>query len=245
MTDSTYAPNTGMGGGWGGLRTTPEFVNLFESINTDYTSTKVGTSPDKRAQFFVRISDANRLDKKGNPRKGSNGKLLVFTDQTLNIADIGAFTNGWGVVKYTNVNNDGTRPTPYNDFVNTDFPIFRLADIYLMYAEAVLRGGSGGDLAVALSHVNDLRSRAYGNTSGNVSSIDLPFILAERGRELYWEAIRRTDLVRFGQLTNGDYVWSWKGNVQAGAKTGAYRNLYPIPTQDMVNNPNLVQNTGY
>lgn len=204
----------GVGGGWGGLRTTSAFVNKFEAIDAN------GVSPDKRARFFT------------------NG-------QSKEISDIGSFTDGWAVTKFTNIKNDGTRPTPYNDFVNTDFPIFRYADIYLMYAEAVLRGGSGGDLPTAIGYINELRTRAYGNATGNVTSIDLPFILDERGRELYWEAIRRTDLIRFSQFTNGSYVWPWKGNVAAGAQVPAYRDLYPIPAQDLANNPNLVQNTGY
>lgn len=204
----------GMGGGWGGLRTTSAFANKFANIDAN------GVSPDKRALFFT------------------NG-------QSKEITDIGSFTDGWAVTKFTNLKNDGTRPAPFNDFVNTDFPVFRLADIYLMYAEAVTRGGTGGSQTAALGYVNELRTRAYGNTSGNVTSLDLPFILDERGRELYWEGIRRTDLIRFGQFTNGTYVWPWKGNVAAGTQVPAYRNLYPIPSQDLVNNPNLTQNPSY
>ena len=84
--------------------------------------------------------------------------------------------------------------------------MFRLADAYLMYAEAQLRGG-GGDRAQALAYVNALRQRAYGNASGNITDAELTcdFILDERGRELLWEAHRRTDLVRFGLFTGGDY----------------------------------------
>ena len=125
--------------------------------------------------------------------------------------------------------------------------MFRLADAYLMYAEAVLRGGSGGSRATALGYVNALRQRAYSNTSGNItdSGLTLDFILDERGRELYWEGCRRTDLVRFGQFTNGSYVWEWKGNVKNGARTSSYRDLYPIPINDLNANPNLKQNAGY
>ena len=90
--------------------------------------------------------------------------------------------------------------------------MFRLADAYLIYAEAQLRGG-GGDRAQALAYVNALRQRAYGDASGNITDGDLTldFILDERGRELLWEAHRRTDLVRYGLFTGGDYLWAVEG----------------------------------
>jgi hypothetical protein len=122
--------------------------------------------------------------------------------------------------------------------------MFRLADAYLMYAEAHLRGG-GGTLQQAIDYVNAIRQRAYGDTSADVAAIDLQFILDERGRELLWEGHRRTDLVRFGLFTGGTYVWAWKGNVQAGTSTSAHLNLYPIPATQLSANPNLTQNPGY
>ena len=122
--------------------------------------------------------------------------------------------------------------------------MFRLADVYLMYAEAVLRGG-GGSTAEAVGYINKLRERAYGNTSGNITSIDLNFILDERARELYWEGHRRTDLIRFGKFTGAAYLWPWKGAVKEGKTVPEYLNLFPIPSADIVANPNLKQNTGY
>jgi hypothetical protein len=115
-----------------------------------------------------------------------------------------------------------------------------------MYAEVVLRGG-GGSRAEALAYVNALRERAYGDASANITDdeLTLPFILDERGRELLWEAHRRTDLVRFGQFTGGDYVWAWKGGAEAGQATQAFRDLYPLPESELVANPNLTQNQGY
>jgi len=110
-----------------------------------------------------------------------------------------------------------------------------------------LRGGSGGSAATALNDINILRGRAYGNSSGNITAgqLTLPFILDERAKELHWEGVRRTDLIRFGQFTEGTYLWAWKGNVLNGQAVGSYRKLYPIPSADLVANPNLVQNTGY
>ena len=97
-------------------------------------------------------------------------------------------------------------------------PIFRLAEMYLIYAEAVKRGGTGGDEATALGYINLLRTRAYTNTSGNISAgqFTLDFILDERGRELYWEGFRRTDLIRYNKFVEGTYLWPWKGGVSSG-----------------------------
>jgi hypothetical protein len=124
--------------------------------------------------------------------------------------------------------------------------MFRLADAYLMYAEAVLRGG-GGTRAQALTYVNALRQRAYGNASGNITDpeLTLDFVLAERGRELLWEGHRRVDLVRYGLFTGGTYLWAWKGGAVAGTATGTHLDLYPLPVSEIVANPNLTQNPGY
>ena len=126
-------------------------------------------------------------------------------------------------------------------------PLFRLSEMYLIYAEAVLRGGTGGDAGTALTYINKIRTRAYGSAVGNITSgtLTTDFILDERARELYWEGFRRTDLVRYDKFTTASYVWPFKGGVKAGTSVGAYRNLYPIPDQDRAVNPNLKQNTGY
>jgi hypothetical protein len=114
-----------------------------------------------------------------------------------------------------------------------------------MYAECHLRAG-GGDAATALGYVNDLRERAYGDASGNIlpADLDLDFILDERSRELYWEAHRRMDLIRFGQFTDQG-IWPWKGGLAEGRTTETFRNIFPIPASDLIANPSLVQNDGY
>jgi hypothetical protein len=116
-----------------------------------------------------------------------------------------------------------------------------------MYAEAVLRGGSGGDAATALNYVNMVRTRAYGDDGGNITSdeLTLDFILDERAREFYWEAQRRTDLIRFGKFSGGDYLWEWKGAVKNGRSIDAKFNIYTIHASDVIANPNLTQNSGY
>jgi len=123
-----------------------------------------------------------------------------------------------------------------------DFPMFRLADAYLMYAEAVLRGG-GGSRATALQYVNALRTRA-GSPTVTDGEMTTAFLLDERARELFWEGHRRTDLVRFDRFTTNG-VWAWKGNVAAGRTTEAFRNLFPLPATELSANPNLKQNPGY
>lgn len=169
-----------------------------------------------------------------------------WTDgQTLNIDDPSSSSQGYSMVKFTNLKDDGTFVTD-EGMVSTDFPMIRLADVYLMYAESVVRGG-GGDLQQALDLVNQIRHRAFGGDDGKISTaqLTLDFMLEERGRELFWEATRRTDLIRFGRFTGGNYLWQWKGGVVDGRATDAKFNLYPIPVTDMAANPNLIQNTGY
>ncbi|WP_114750820.1 RagB/SusD family nutrient uptake outer membrane protein [Pleomorphovibrio marinus] len=168
--------------------------------------------------------------------------------QQRNIENISQFTDGYAVVKYRNVTRQGNRPEgPVNDQVSVDFPLFRLGDAYLMYAEAVLRGGSGGSIQQALQLVNELRQRAYDDNSGNISEGDLTldFVLDERARELKWEAHRRTDLIRYGRFTGGQYLWQWKGGSINGTSVSDFRNLYPLPAADLTANPTLTQNAGY
>ncbi len=123
--------------------------------------------------------------------------------------------------------------------------MFRLGDVLLMASEALLR--SGGDRSLALDYFNQVRTRAYKSTGGDITDADLtlPMILDERGRELYWECHRRTDLIRFGKFSQTDYVWAWKGGVPEGKSVEAFRDVYPIPTSDLGANPHLVQNPGY
>lgn len=186
------------------------------------------------------------------PDEDTDSRALFWEDgQTLAIADVGTFTDGYSIAKFRNRNLDGSQATGSapGDFVNTDYPMFRLADGYLMYAEAVLRGGSGGDATTALGYVNELRNRTGDAPAvpGNITAgqLTLDFVLDERARELYWEGHRRTDLIRYGKFTGGSYVWPWKGNVAEGTSTPAHLNLFPIPAADRGANPKLEQNDGY
>ena len=178
---------------------------------------------DKRAQFYT---SGQSIELSGEPAP--------------------KFEDGYAVTKYRNVTRTGAQGSS-GDFSDIDFPIFRLAEMYLIYAEAVKRGGTGGDLATATTYINLLRARAYGNTSGNISSTELTldFLLDERGRELYWECYRRTDLIRNNKFVESTYLWPWKGGVSTGTSVAGYRKLFPIPSTDISSNLNLKQNTGY
>ena len=204
----------GITSGWGGLRTTPEFYDLF-------------SEGDRRKLFW------------DNTKPGS--------EQQKSIDDIGEFTNGFGFMKFRNVQSDGVVPnqqilddgTVTNpSFVNTDFPMMRYADVLLMAAECE-KNGSAVD---GYAGFNQVRARAGLAGIDNPSERD---IINERGRELYQECWRRSDLIRFGLFTSDSYKWQWKGNVKEGAGVDDYRALFPIPSQDRQANNKLTQNEGY
>jgi hypothetical protein len=184
---------------------------------------------------FVDKFDANTTDARGQ----------FYTDgQTKEINAIGSFTDGYAIQKFRNVDVNGVQGSDKSgNFVDADFPIFRLADAYLMYAECAVRG-AGGSVTTATTYVNDLRDRANGATITQ-GDLNLDFILDERARELHWEGHRRTDLIRFGKFTGGGYLWPWKGGVAGGAPTQSFRNLFPIPADALVSNNKLQQNPGY
>ena len=154
--------------------------------------------------------------------------------------------NGIPVTKFCNLNKDGSKPASSEAYV--DFPLFRLGEIYLNLAEAVLRGGTGATKNEAMNYLNELRKRAYKDKT--VAPIDdnnftLKFLLDERGRELFFEAQRRTDLVRFGKYTSADYLWPWKGGVAEGKGVNDKYKIFPLPSDDIGSNQNLKQNDGY
>ncbi len=171
-------------------------------------------------------------------------RCLMKESSTPTITNVKEFNEGVYVYKFRNVTSTGANGSN-SDHADTDFPLFRLAELYLNYAEAAVRGH--GDKAKALQYLNLLRERAYGNNSGNYTTLpSLEGLLAERGREFYWEGQRRTDLIRFSKFVGSDYVWPWKGGVAAGKAIETYRVLYPLPSDDLQANPqNLRQNTGY
>jgi len=155
------------------------------------------------------------------------------------MTDYKVWKDGYPSVKFQNVNAAGNG-TP-SVFVSTDFPLFRLSDAYLMYAECAVRGAAGADMALAQSYFNQVRNRS---NAGNLT-VTLQNILDERGRELNLEGVRRQDLIRFGKFTGGSYLWPWKGGSKDGTAISDNYKLFPIPATALQSNPNLTQNTGY
>ncbi|MDR6783199.1 hypothetical protein ABIE26_000313 [Pedobacter africanus] len=177
---------------------------------------------------------------------GNTDKRALFFGNKIANDDISVSTDGLRTTKFRNVSSTGEMGGSQDGMLcSLDFPLLRLADVYLVYAEAVLRGGTGGSMGQALAYFNQIRQRAYGNASGNLTAITLNDILNERGRELYLEGYRRTDLIRFGKFSGSDYLWPWKGGVKAGKALEDFRVLFPLPSTDVIANPNLTQNTGY
>ncbi|WP_428230362.1 RagB/SusD family nutrient uptake outer membrane protein [Flavobacterium sp.] len=188
-----------------------------------------------RKEFVALFPDATGTgDKRGT---------FYTAGQSLDINNVGTFTDGYAVTKFINVNSDGSK-AQRPDVPDTDFPMFRLSDAYLMYAEATVRGASTGNVGTAVGYINQIRNRAKTTPITN-GDLTLDFILAERGRELFWECHRRTDLIRFGKFTGGSKIWQWKGGVMAGTSTESFRDLMPIPARNIQANPTLKQNPGY
>ena len=174
----------------------------------------------------------------------SDKRCMFYTDSQAQWFT-GAIDNqaeGYFGEKFSNLRDDGT-PASSSQAVgcSTDWPFFRLAEIYLTAAEATVRGGSGMSKAEALDLVNKVRERAYGDASGNIAEADmtLEYFLDERAREFYHEAMRRTDLVRFNCMTSSKYLWQWKGGTLDGRAVDEKFNYYPIPTTELTANPNL------
>lgn len=171
---------------------------------------------------------------------------IISGSRDIEITDVANRDQGFVLGKFSNISSTGISGIS-TTFVETDFPLFRYADVLLMYAEAQVRK-DGSANSTSLGYINSLRERANnGSTANNVSlsSVTLDFILDERSRELHWEAHRRQDLIRFNKYTGGSYNWAWKGNGTNGIAISNHLKVYPIPTAALASNQNLTQNLGY
>ena len=210
--------------GWQGHRATEAWYGLFcGGVNT---ANELRNCNDIRSQLFWIGQNPETLEDLHN----------------FHMTDYREWTDGYPVTKFRNTNFVGTS-TP-TQFSSTDFPLYRLADVYLMYAELALRGAAGTTMSDAVSYVNDVRERSNAS-SITQGQLTLDFIIDERARELNLEGHRRTDLIRFGKFTGGSYLWPWKGNAENGVSIPEYYNLFPIPEQALQANLNLEQNPGF
>lgn len=232
--DKTYY---GLNAAWGCMHARSQFSQLFGFID--------GVSPDKRTTLWLteNVDAGYTMENKDLKSWNNNGySSIKFTNVTCN-AD-----GSMPIWKdpTTGVTRAGVQPVDaQQQWPNTDYPIFRLADIYLMAAESALRGAAGSDNATALTYVNYVRERA-GVTPWNLAELTLDNILDERARELYQESTRRSDLIRFGRFTGSNYLWTLKGGIDGGTSIPEYRNLYPLPTNVIAGyGSSMEQNPGY
>jgi starch-binding outer membrane protein, SusD/RagB family len=182
-------------------------------------------------------------------------KTIISGSRPIDITNIGSNGQGYVLGKFSNKTAAGGSAGLSTSFAYMDFPLFRLADFYLMYAEAQMRvsGAVNGSVttnanATSIGYINALRTRANnGSTATNVSqsNVTLDFIIDERARELHWEAHRRQDLIRFNKYTGGAYNWAWKGNIANGTSISDNLKIFPIPSDSKSANSNLTQNPGY
>lgn len=204
--------------GWNGFATLADFYNKFE----DGDIRKEADSPVPAGEAFHGI----KLGFLVGPQFSDDGVTQVINgregiplDFTPDVPLAGATTfQGIRVMKY--------HPS---DFDQTNYVLLRYADVHLMKAEAQLRGSIGD----ALATVNELR---LARSASALTSVDEQTLLDERGRELFWEGIRRTDLIRFGKFNE---AWQEK------EASDASKNIFPIPAIALASNPNLTQNPGY
>ncbi|HKZ67790.1 MAG TPA: RagB/SusD family nutrient uptake outer membrane protein [Chitinophagaceae bacterium] len=161
----------------------------------------------------------------GRPLKYPNGTQLVL----IPVQDIVSAQDneGYKVLKYTPI---GAKWSGFNG--DNDLVLERYSNVLLMKAEALFRLG---DVANALPLVNMVRLRSNATA---LISLTLQNIEDERAREFLWEGCRRTDMIRFGDYFTG--TWAFKTT-----QTEAFRKIFPIPNQQIIANPNLVQNPGY
>ena len=214
-------PN-GQRNGWAGLRVPYEYVNkYFGVVEADYVTGEYQVL-DKRGEAFYIKGRSESME----------GELYNFM-------------NGWSCLKYNNIpygqTDQSFLPTSaVRNFADVDFPMIRLGEIYLIYAEACMNLQQP---SLALPYLQALSERA-----GVTPPIEITadFLVAERARELMWEAHRRTDLIRFGLFNSDAYLWPYKGGDGFEGKAfPAYRCLFAIPPTELAANPYLRQNPGY
>ena len=186
------------------------------------TADVVALAKDDRALFYMGIGGCSDKVRTLTPGDAITGPL-----------------NGASFVKWTNLHADGTAQH-HQKFSDTDFPVFRLAEIYLTRAEAKYRLNGSQD---GLEDILKVQDRA--NRQIKASSVDEQTLIDEWCREFYMEGRRRSDLVRFGLFTGSKYLWSFKGGSENGQGIPAKCDIYPIPGDEIKNNPNMTQNPKY
>lgn len=211
----------GVNNGWGGIRVPYEYVEKYFNVrNADYSAGTYDVN-DKRGRMFYIKGRSESMD----------GALYVFL-------------NGWSFLKFNNIphnmDQDSYLATAASKaYSDIDFPMIRLGEIYLIYAEACMNLGQAN---TALPKVQDLAARA-GVTAP--TSITQEWLIEERARELMWEGHRRTDLIRYGKFTSSSFLWTYKGGSFSGQGFDDHMKIFAIPASELASNPELHQNPGY
>jgi hypothetical protein len=188
------------------------------------TADVVAKAKDDRALFYMGVG-------------GCDGKVRTLVPGEA----INDFMNGASIVKWSNIHADGS-VQHHQKFSDTDFPVFRLAEIYLTRAEAKYRLNGSQE---GLADIQYVQGRANRPVDQQATSVDEQTLIDEWCREFYMEGRRRSDLVRFGLFTGSKYLWSFKGGVEKGSGIESFYDIYPIPGKEIQNNPNLHQNPKY
>lgn len=211
----------GVNNGWGGIRVPYEYVEKYFNVrNADYSAGTYDVN-DKRGRMFYIKGRSESMD----------GALYVFL-------------NGWSCLKFNNIphnmDQDSYLATAASKaYSDIDFPMIRLGEIYLIYAEACMNLGQAN---TALPKVQELAARA-GVTAP--TSITQEWLIEERARELMWEGHRRTDLIRYGKFTSSSFLWTYKGGSFSGQGFDDHMKIFAIPASELASNPELHQNPGY
>ena len=216
-----YAPS-GANNSWGKcIRLRKQLIDKFFAAKPDEAATlqdMIKAANDDRALFFNKGIDISVSDE--------------GTDENL----------GYSCVKFRNVNSDGSNNAVI-EFVNTDLPVMRIAEAYLTYAEASVRKNGTAGNTDAKDKLDELRNRAHAPVK---STYTLDDICDEWSREFWLEGRRRVDLIRFGKFAGqSGYKWEWMGGVYEGSQFPSYMSVFPLPVNEISNNKNLKQNTGY
>ena len=214
-------PN-GQRNGWAGLRVPYEYVSrYFGVMNQDYATGAYDVADERGKMFYI----------KGRS-ESMDGALY-------------SFMNGWSCLKFNNIPSGQTdesylSTSAVKAFSDVDFPMIRLAEIYLIYAEACMNLGVP---EAAMPYLAELSQRAGVEPPEEITE---EFLVAERARELMWEAHRRTDLIRYGLYSGSEYLWPYKGGDSfAGQPFPDYRCIFPLPPTELAVNDLLVQTPGY
>lgn len=190
----------------------------------------------RQSGAFVKCADGSyKVAKLYNVTRNRPTQPVIFTEQ-IDFTTAGSdYSTGFRVEKYEFSNKSNTG----RNAGEADISVIRLADVYLMRAEAKFRKG---DAAGAIADVNTIRSARTASAvrAPQLTTIDADILLRERGFELYWEMQRRTDLIRFGKYEN---AWTEKSN------TDKNKRIFPIPQTALDGASNLPgflkQNQGY